>query len=677
MRTKSRPNIQNPPANFDEVKRRFIRQNRELAKANSTQSLRIRSLELDVSRLLDTNLELRQEVLLLRSEVQDARRQSCRDGVRGFKEEMAAKIKALSDLVSGIEEEAGAQDEREAEADERKREALEHMDFRERQPLVEVMRECQMPAISEDHVDPRRTLDGQEIKAIRLSDHSNESPDLGPPPIARFDYEDPIKFNSQPVPDPTKTTEDEELPASLSVNLETRRKRKDGQPKLELRRSSILPPPSPSQTEGETTAPTLRLGAKRKLADRDLDKPARAPSKTDFTFSRKVAVEPAHVSEEEPPAREDEDARPVDTAQISPQRSRKVLGDKSTNMSPRKTAATVGKPEKDDLKKPAAPKPAPKDRASSRRSRLSNVQPPPPAKEEVVVATIEPPADSTFPSEAPAAHPTTPAVDDMFSPTPSEPSARPAGSRDTPPPSDLANSLAASGIEGARPSRRARAAVNYAEPSLIAKMRRPEKKMLDAVNGLQDHRRAMNSSVERKSGSGRQVVIKKEPEDEDAWKNLPAADETVPSASPLTHKSAETNDESALQHQLDSQLSSAPPAAIERLVQDGRIRQRDSPTQQSPTADAELDAAAKKLQELDIYDFKDSSSPSSTASSSDLAATKPPAPKSHRRHSSIPKDVLSKASPPVAPRVVEHGVAVDGGAAKGARVSSRRRSMML
>ena len=48
MRTKSRPPPlarQNLSANFDEVKRRFIRQNRELAKNNSSQSLRIRSLE--------------------------------------------------------------------------------------------------------------------------------------------------------------------------------------------------------------------------------------------------------------------------------------------------------------------------------------------------------------------------------------------------------------------------------------------------------------------------------------------------------------------------------------------------------------------------------------------------------------------------------------------------------
>ena len=108
MRTKSQQHVTNAPANIDEVKRRFIRQNRELAKANSTQSLRIRSLELEVSRILQRNLELREEVLLLRVQVQDARRQTSIGEMLGFKEEMAARIRALSDLVNGIEADVGA-----------------------------------------------------------------------------------------------------------------------------------------------------------------------------------------------------------------------------------------------------------------------------------------------------------------------------------------------------------------------------------------------------------------------------------------------------------------------------------------------------------------------------------------------------------------------------------------
>ena len=76
MRTKSKPVKENPPANFDEVKRRFIRQNRELAKNNSSQSLRIRSLEVEVSKLLADNLDLREHILGLENELHNARTQA-------------------------------------------------------------------------------------------------------------------------------------------------------------------------------------------------------------------------------------------------------------------------------------------------------------------------------------------------------------------------------------------------------------------------------------------------------------------------------------------------------------------------------------------------------------------------------------------------------------------------
>ena len=45
------------------VKRRFIRQNREIARVNSTQSLRIRNLEAEISRLLAENISLREQAI--------------------------------------------------------------------------------------------------------------------------------------------------------------------------------------------------------------------------------------------------------------------------------------------------------------------------------------------------------------------------------------------------------------------------------------------------------------------------------------------------------------------------------------------------------------------------------------------------------------------------------------
>jgi len=689
MRTKSRPPPlarQNVPANFDEVKRRFIRQNRELAKNNSSQSLRIRSLEIEVSRLLQTNLELREELLRARNAEHDARRQSNKEGVRSFKEEMMAKLRELSGIVEGIEEPKEEKAEDVLQQEERRMSVLSQMEFRERQSLAELMRDCQMPTIDESKMHPRQTLEAAEIKAVRLSDgSSNGSPDLGPPPVARFECQDPIKFDAQTAansqeaeaqvvaePEPEARPQDEDLPATLSINLETRRKRKDVQPKLELRRHSILPPPSPSTSESEAAAPTLRTGAKRKLADRDLDKPTKAPGRTDFTFNRKTSAE-STKSADEASAESTNEPETVEIKAPVPTSARKVLGDKSVNMSPRKTVASLDKPVNDDLKKPAQPKfGAAKDRTTSRRSRLS-VVPPPQPEPEVSVNTIELPTEPALYTPAPA---------DIFSPTP-EPSAISNERTATPPPMKLSNAS----VEAARPSRRARSAVNYAEPSLGAKMRRQEKGMMDAVTGLQHHRLAMSVSAEKKARS--RVVVKDEPQDEDAWKSLPAADEAALStarsraASPLETKGQGVNsmdaivrpekDKQAPAEDSTSELRAVAPAPIQPPRQRSRPSNQERPSL-SDSAGADLDDAAKKLKELDLYDFKDSSSsPASTTGTtlSDQGA-KPsaPAPRSHRRHSSIPKDALRTAASD------SDRVKPAGRTASATSAASRRRSMM-
>jgi hypothetical protein len=601
---------------------------------------------------LQTNLELREELLRARNAEQDARRQSNKEGVRGFKEEMMAKLKELSGIVEGIEEAKEEKADETVEREERRMSVLSQMEFRERQSLAELMRDSQMPTIDENKIHPRRTLEAAEIKASRLSDgSSNGSPDLGPPPVARFEGQDPIKFDAQSASEsqeadaeiladaePEARPQEEDLPASLSINLETRRKRRDTQPKLELRRHSILPPPSPTSSDPEAAAPSLRTGAKRKLADRDLDKPTKTPGKTDFTFNRKTSAESTKSSEDAPAEAEPQPETVEITAPV-PTSARKVLGDKSVNMSPRKTVAGLDKPVNEDLKKPvnedlkkpAQPKfGAAKDRTTSRRSRLS-VVPPPQPEPEVSVNTIELPAE-------PALY--TPAPPDIFSPTP-EPSAASNERTATPPPMKLSNPS----IEAARPSRRARSAVNYAEPSLGAKMRRQEKGMMDAVTGLQHHRLAMSVSAEKKARSSK-VVVKDEPQDEDAWKNLPAVDEAALSAarsraaSPLEMKG---NGVSSLDTIARPQTTEDSTAAVSAPTQPSRQRTRPSKPSLPDTAGTELDDAAKKLKELDLYDFKDSSSsssPASTTSTDSTTKSSAPAPRSHRRHSSIPKDAL-------------------------------------
>ncbi|KAK6439627.1 hypothetical protein LTR95_004160 [Oleoguttula sp. CCFEE 5521] len=664
MRTKSRQAAQKPATNFEEVKRRFIRQNRDLAKNNSEQNLRIRSLQLDVDRLLQTNLDLREEIIGLRKEVQDARKQSSRDGLRRFKDEMAAKMRQLSEMVEAMDELPEDEIEvREEELKQRRHSALQRMEFRDRQPLAQVMREHQMLTISENERKPRRSLGTDDAKAARLSDQSStESPDLGPPPIARFECQDPIKFDAQgnvASSKPQESTEnEEELPANLSVNLETRRKRKDGHPRLEIRRHSIVPPPSPSKSDVEVVAPILRTGAKRKLADRDLEKPVKAPGKTEFLFSRKIASDATMTAAQHA----EEPSMEIPAPKLSPKISRRVLGDKSVNLSPRKVALLAGKPEKDDGKKPAVSKlDLTKDRVP-RRSRLSQV-PLPPSAQPPAIATIEIPLAGVTATNEPA--PQSPVAPTIFSPTPSEPSMHANGSRDTPPPGDLSslsNSTTASVIEGLRPSRRARGAVNYAEPSLTAKMRRPDKKMVDALTGLSDHRRVMSAPVNRKAGKG--VDIKAEEVDEDAWKNLPESRPVVtpmelpsPALRPKQHMRSSSDPLAVDEQRVAAQISSTSKAAMQQSS-DHRVNKQPD----------ELDEAMEQLKDMEIFDFKESSSPSSVASSG-IGSTSSTT-RTSRRHSFIPKEaqIVGDQGLLRIPREQD---------TKPVRATSRRRSMMV
>jgi hypothetical protein len=210
-----------------------------------------------------------------------------------------------------------------------------------------------------------------EIRTIRLSngsdDSSKESPNLGPPPVAHLDYgaSTPILLTqsasspdrkSSPMGSAALPDEDEAIiPSTLTINLETRRKRKDSaQSKLEVRRHSLLLPQSPTKEDAQAAVPTmLRTGAKRKLADRENDKPIKPPSKGDFSFSRKSTAVPearggvsANASTVSLEQTRETAVEFRKESPSSPKAVRKVLGEKSVNLSPRKVSARVGDPNK-------------------------------------------------------------------------------------------------------------------------------------------------------------------------------------------------------------------------------------------------------------------------------------------------------------------------------------------
>jgi hypothetical protein len=693
--------------------------------------------------------------------------------------------------------------------------------FRERQPLAELMQETQMPTIAEHKSFPQRTLDSEDVFALRLSEpSSNGSPDLGPPPVAHFDRLEPIAYDNdhettaEKISEAVKKADDELLLASV----ETRRKRKDGPSKLEMRRSSILAL-SPVKTEAEATSTMLRTGAKRKLADRETEKPQSSLNQDEFAFSRRSPAE--ELSTEEGAGVKI--SWPDSTMASPPKAARRALGAKDVNISPRKAAtARSDKPAKDGLPDLADNKKSRGENpVSSRRSRASitaQQQSPPRSRSKPTLPSppvenaTAPPVHDIILDDVPVAEsstsypPKTPAAPelDIFSPPSSQHiSVASRASRDTPPPAEAGtchSTLTLTSTEdanaGSRPSRRARSAVNYAEPSLVAKMRRPGKEMVDAISGLQDPRCVMSSA----SGEGRRsvggtaipaptsvagtpasssqivgaarrtVMIKTEPVYEDASdvynqagdlarqksveqngnepgsplhskSTLPALSETRTSEAPTASSSTRLSSTAApagrrRRDSTQSGLKSSAPANIDdddeydmedaitlhnprsRTITIPSATSRKSSSQ--PTSDV-LAAARKRAEELELYDFKDtsSSSPAESSlvglgvtrsgsgggeshhrrSSSTAALAARTMTKQHRRHSSVPKDLnssgaatgevlnsaaaageagLAKLGVSGEASLTGSGVLVGNGiAGRAERVAARRRSMMI
>ncbi|KAL1628033.1 hypothetical protein SLS56_006074 [Neofusicoccum ribis] len=735
-----------PPAeSVDQLKRRFIRQNRELAKNNSAQSVRIRALETEQARLLAENLSLREQIIQLQTELEHNKDHNAVQQITSVKDKLESKLLEIGGLVAELNSiHKPSSKARLSEAAPSR--ATEHFEWRRamKEQAGEQDDDEILPTIREDKYFPRRTLEyvdtthpcegtvligssTEELRAV-LTDAAEESPDLGPPPVAHFTDEDPIKFDPKPAiedenDDMEVDQKDEEpLPATLSVNLETRKKRRDSS-KLDLRKMSVFQSPGEDDTarasESEDSQPS-KMGKKRKLSATAEDTNGEAGEKDyrdDFRFSRRSG---------------DRDNRqPLETShkqntKLDPTMAaeRKALGDK-TNTSPKKVQKSDSKSDpKSGIKKLEFPKETARNRVRERKSRSSMVKIAP-AETNGIVETVDVEIEEP---EQPGLPPKTPAGLDLFSPASTEPSAARQESRDTPPPGDLGSSNS-DATAGGRPSRRARSQVNYAEPSLVSKMRRPDKKLADAVV---DSRRSLDPQPDQShsgpnsSNAMRTVVIKKERTDDQnsAWKSLPASSEQHEPHSPLSNKTAaaqlasesqtkepESNDP----RQADEKPTKSATAVKDLLASSTNGASRRRTTAKSSSNDSVAAAERKDRPDLAIFDFNvtdpspadDSDAPSTNGTNaeqimkSSRALAAKTAAASSRRHSSIisTKDRESSSGGPAPSKTVSFsdesgrskatrdlrqakssstaGSAATAPEGRSERSSARRRSMML
>ncbi|KAK8177147.1 hypothetical protein IWX90DRAFT_474144 [Phyllosticta citrichinensis] len=629
-----------PPAeSVESLKRRFIRQNRELAKTNSNQSVRIRSLENEQARILHENFVLHEEVIRLQSELERTRGDNALRHVNAVKDKLDAKVLEISGLIAELNAIKNPARPSNSEPSQATTDIFEWKRAMRTQAKEEQVED--LPTIQEDKHYPRWTLNAEEIQAV-IAGAAEDSPDLGPPPVAHFQEEDPIKFDPLPVTiesEPQKA-EETELPITSTVNLEKRRRRRDSA-KLDLRKISVFQVPeeeAENAKKSENEDQAMRTGTKRKLSltTEDLQsEDANIDVREDFRVSRRGASGRN--------AEKSSGLQPLDIKQNSKldmlvAAERKALGDK-TNTSPKKVMRSSVEDKPEGKKPSAMGKDSSRSRARDRRTKSSQIVHITPSEPEEVVETKDVViSEDAHPVEH---HPKTPAGLDLFSPISNEPSEK-RETKDTPPPTDLLSG----GLESqtSRPSRRARPQINYAEPNLVSKMRRPDKKLADAVA---DGRRSSNASKEEdksapsSSTAMRTVVIKKERESGGSgFKSLSAENQPEP-ASPLGDKMA------AYEVQAQNNAAPAPEPVMSVQFKDRVSSARESGSASTNTTrkrttkhqaplDLEKDSGRDLQQELAVFDIAKSLPNDQEQSSEEIMkSSRELAKKTSRRHSTI------------------------------------------
>ncbi|KAI8724585.1 hypothetical protein NCS52_00028000 [Fusarium sp. LHS14.1] len=667
-----------PTDSLETLRKKLLRQNRDLAKSNNIRALRIRELENDCACMLSENLELRGRILELEKELEDNDARRIADHALAIKAKLESQLTEWGTLLAGL----GLEPPMKRHSPRpRKSQQQPRLSFSSARPspsqrrLRDIAREIEeLGHIQETKAYPRQSMNPEEILALRsVADDANspdsvDSPELGPPPMSQFIDQDPVKVDSPSRSRSAPVQESPKIklspPEALESPHSTKMMPRSASP--EKKKREVVVEPQEPQTETtvpekkaietkpleikEPTPPVadissiqpVKTGSKRKFAARDdlgTTKPQRINNENENT---RIIAEKPSIREKAGgrTLKELTSMRKEAREKANATGTRKPLAAKSTNddmISPKKTSKPLALDEVAVAKADLVKSKVTQDRPKSRSKVL------PPITIEAV-PDLEPTAPRVTDLSCDLGTPLTQQV--LLSPnSPDSAVSSEAGRGGTPPPIDINASR-----EPARPSRRSRAAVSYAEPNLRDKMRRPTKELLDAVTGEGKH--ARRSSFADLTAPDT-VKVKREADADDSWKKLPSAGSTnaenepgsIP-ASPLAGKGS-------------------PPELPQSVgVRGGR---RSSMMVQGLAADRAESNEAK--------DIKDESTPDSTSLSEvDVYDFTPSSPQPEKQ---APVEPKKRAAGRRATRRVSAAVHSEEGLAIRERASSRRRSMML
>ena len=645
----------------------------DFSRTNSAQSVRIRSLESEVSSILAENLELRERVIKLQSDLDlDLRPEThLLDSLDPLQTEVQSKLVELGDLVKYLgkvhielqcRRKRGTKGAQILQTDGPIVPRASNTKMSGSQPRSH---EGRLPSIIEGKCFTRQFTryerkSGvvQNAKAKRFSVDefaqipnclSDEvaSPVLGSPPNVSFAIS-----GESGADDALSKGNDREVGIIESprltafTNLEVRKKRRERSTPVnaEIERLEYQAGKAGIGLGQSLTEPmlSLKVGAKRKLTAREdcSDKiccngPAprfhhqKGPG---FTASREVGK----VMDEN--VRSDAFQQPqtsIGDRAVSSREpklvSRKALEPKCVNIDP-VTSPTKTKVRDNDKKDPVNTSRTIKARERStgplQAGTFGDDSKQRGRKTFAAVAPPEPPEPPLRPPETPIF-----AAPDSFSPMSSEASSANVVPRDTPPPSDLSISGINEDGKGSvgRSSRRAKGAVSYVQPNLRDKMRRPTKELVDAVTGegrshyhRGDAARPVLEPGENDAGIGT-VVISREDASYDGSRGM-----VRDPSSPLRNKGSS-----------DSTSTGEPKRRRDSVSQSGT--EGESSRRASSSAADKLEDGSKKKEcvetsiadaKQDIFDFQ-TSSPATDTSDAGSSLEAKQSRRVSRRHSSV------------------------------------------
>ncbi|KKO98798.1 hypothetical protein THAR02_09099 [Trichoderma harzianum] len=486
-----------PTETLETLRKKMLRQNRELAKTNNIRALRIRELENECACMLSENLELRSRILELEKQVDDSESRRIADHAMAIKAKLESQLTEWGSLIA----ELGLEPPAKRHSPMIKRRSKNPLGFSASRPspsqrrLREIAKDVEeLGVISENRSNSRRSMNHEQILALR-SEADIESPELGPPPMSKYIEEDPVKIDSptrsMPVEN-SKKTKGLEPPITLASSKYD--KLDDGEEQIAQKRDRVNKPKN-----AVDAAPTLpvKTGSKRKFGAQDDSENDQPQKGTNEKSIGKILVDKTEGRS----GRGFVKMRKTSRLELS-ENVRRPLAVKSTNddiQSPRK----ISKMKPSVVDEIATAKlNAAKSRATFDRQKQKAKNPLPAEAKALPIFTIESQgsSDATVDLAAPIRESA------LFSPDSLAVDVSPEGSRgDTPPPSDIS-----SNGETSRPSRRNRTTISYTEPNLRAKMRRPTKELFDAVTGEGKYARRVSnyeSALPESTKSKREMTV--------------------------------------------------------------------------------------------------------------------------------------------------------------------------